>query len=99
MSNFKARSTFVCSTFLILVASSLTGKRQGVKTMAKLLASILLDSLDLATSDKNLRRQLKVAACNGGNKRLAVKMPSIFASPESLQHLKLRKLVLLHVII
>ena len=52
MSNLLARSALVDSTFLMLVAFSVTGNKLGVNTIAKLRASILLDSDALETSDK-----------------------------------------------
>ena len=76
------------STFLMLVASSVTGNKLGVKTMAKLLASILFSAEASATSDKNRTRQVSEALCNGGNRRLAVKIASVLESPDNLQHLK-----------
>ena len=88
ISNLLARSALVISTFLILVASSVTGNKLGVNTMAKLLASILFSADFSATSDKNRIRQVSEALCKGGNKRLAVKMASIFESSDNLQHLK-----------
>ena len=84
-----ARSALVESTFLIFVALSLTGNKLGVNTIAKLLASILLNADAFATSDKNRIKHDKVAACNGGNKRQAVKMASVLDSPVNLQHLKI----------
>ena len=89
MSNLLAKSALVESTFLIFVALSLTGNKLGVNTIAKLLASILLNADAFATSDKNLIKHDKVAACNGGNKRQAVKMASVLDSPVNLQHLKI----------
>ena len=88
MSNLLARSALVDSTFLMLVAFSVTGNKLGVNTIAKLRASILFESDELETSDKNRIRQDNVAACKGGNKRQAVKTASILASPVNLQHLK-----------
>ena len=88
ISNFVAKSALVDSTFLRFVAESLTGKRQGVKTIAKLLESILLWMEFSATCDRNLIRHVREAACNGGNKRQAVKIASLLVSPVNLQHLK-----------
>ena len=114
ISSLLARSALVTSTFLMLVASSVTGNKLGVKTMAKLLEkfvkmiefrvehcdltekkimyleSILFSADASATSDKNRIRQVSEALCKGGNKRLAVKIASIFESPDNLQHLKIR---------
>ena len=79
MSILLARSALVDSTFLIFVALSLTRNKLGENTIPKFLASILLNAEAFSTSDKNRIRQDKVAACNGGNKRHAVKMASILA--------------------
>ena len=54
------------------------------------LESILFSADASATSDKNRIRQVSEALCKGGNKRLAVKIASIFESPDNLQHLKIR---------
>ena len=88
MSNLLTRSALVDSTFLMLVAFSVTGNKLGVNTIAKLRASILLDSDALETSDKNRIRLDNAAACKGGNKRQAVKTAPVLASPVNLQHLK-----------
>ena len=91
ISNLLAKSAFVDSTFLRLVADSLTGNRHGVKTIAKLLESILLWMEFWATWARNLIRTVREAACNGGNKRQADKTASTLVSPVNLQHLKRRR--------
>ena len=89
ISNLLARSALVCSTFFIFVASSVTGNRQGVNTIARLRSSILFEAEACATSLRNRITQVSVAECNGGNKRHAVKMASIFDSPVILLHLQI----------
>ena len=91
ISNLLAKSAFVDSTFLRLVADSLTGNKHGVKTIAKLLESILLWMEFWATWARNLIRTVREAACNGGNKRQADKTASTLVSPVNLQHLKKKK--------
>ena len=89
ISNLTAKSELVMVGSIFL-AFSLIGNKLGVKTIAKLLESILFMDEAFATSDKNLTKHVKVAACKGGSKRHADKIASILASspPVTLQHLK-----------
>ena len=63
--------------------------KPGVKTMAKLLLSILLLELYLATFERTLTRHIKVAECKGGNNRVASNIAfNLFFGSGKEQHFK-----------